>query len=56
MNHRSIRANKLRRITQLPRTMTDDPTQSANAPDTRPLTVVLKPIKQTRAAISGTLH
>jgi hypothetical protein len=30
MNHRSIRANKLRQITQLPRTMTDDPTQSAS--------------------------
>jgi hypothetical protein len=31
MNHRSIRANRLRRITQLPRTMADDPTQSASA-------------------------
>jgi hypothetical protein len=32
MNHRSIRANKLRQIKQLPRTMTDDPTQSASGP------------------------
>jgi hypothetical protein len=35
--------------------MADDPTQRASASDTRPLTVVLKPIKQNSEAISGTL-
>jgi hypothetical protein len=54
MNHRSIRANKLRRIKQLSRTMTDDPTQREQ--DATTLTDALKSTQQTRAAISGTLH